>query len=251
VIRASWQKSTAGIIETGALLLQAKEELGREAFNAMRPRLPFGKRTADRLMKIAGHRILSLETHASQLPPSWMTLHELTRLPDEFLLAKLEDGTICPDMERRDVSALVGRPKKSPQTEAPPDLIAAWKASPADRGLIFESMGVIELLTMIPPRLRAELEAQLERHLAAKVSRAAGAKPDGRLSMVLHTALSHFRALDNSKSIDTQYKTNLNQLFTALRAVNKKVRTTGKEPAVSLVPAGTINDLLKPHRSKT
>ena len=49
-IRASWQKSIAGIIETGMHLLEARSELERDVFKAMLMRLPFGPRTAQRLM---------------------------------------------------------------------------------------------------------------------------------------------------------------------------------------------------------
>ena len=42
--------------------------------------LPFGKRTAQRLMAIASDQRLSNTTHVSLLPASWQTLYELTKL---------------------------------------------------------------------------------------------------------------------------------------------------------------------------
>ena len=42
--------------------------------------------------------------HAQYLPPSWMTLYELTKLSDERLYAKLEAGEIWPEMLRKDVA---------------------------------------------------------------------------------------------------------------------------------------------------
>jgi hypothetical protein len=68
--------------------------------------LPFGERTAQRLMEIARHPVLSDPTHGSRLPPSWRTLYELTRLPNPLLLAKIKDHTINSEMERRDVAAI-------------------------------------------------------------------------------------------------------------------------------------------------
>jgi hypothetical protein len=46
--------------------------------------LPFGDRTARRLMAIARDPRISNRTHASILPPSWMTLYELTKLGREI-----------------------------------------------------------------------------------------------------------------------------------------------------------------------
>jgi hypothetical protein len=43
--------------------------------------LPFGDRTAQRLMMVAQHPVLLNPTHVSVLPPHWGTLAELARLP--------------------------------------------------------------------------------------------------------------------------------------------------------------------------
>ena len=47
-------------------------------------KVPFGVRTAQFLMAIAEHSILSNTKHASLLPPSWMTVYELTKLVEEL-----------------------------------------------------------------------------------------------------------------------------------------------------------------------
>ena len=47
------------------------------------------------LMSVASDR--RLLKHASILPPSWMTLHELSRLTDEQFDGLLADGVIRPD----------------------------------------------------------------------------------------------------------------------------------------------------------
>ena len=44
--------------------------------------LPFGERTAQRLVTIANDPRLSNATHVSHLPQSWYTLYELTKVPD-------------------------------------------------------------------------------------------------------------------------------------------------------------------------
>ena len=42
--------------------------------------------------------------HGPLLPPSWRTLYELTKLPDELLFAKFAAGEIWPEMQRKDVA---------------------------------------------------------------------------------------------------------------------------------------------------
>jgi hypothetical protein len=106
-IKAAWQKCTADIIAVGKLLIEAKEALGYGCFEAMiKDKLPFGPRTAERLMEIANNPILSNPTHVSHLPASWGTLHALAQIPNETLIAKIEDGSINPDLQRKDVAAL-------------------------------------------------------------------------------------------------------------------------------------------------
>jgi hypothetical protein len=65
--------------------------------------LPFGARTAERLMAISANRVLSNPAHRPVLPTSWRTLYALSRLPPKILLAKLNDGLITPETERAEV----------------------------------------------------------------------------------------------------------------------------------------------------
>jgi len=55
-------------------------------------------------MNIALDDRLSKATHVSLLPPHWGTLYELTKLPDDVFAAKLADGSIYPEMQRKDVA---------------------------------------------------------------------------------------------------------------------------------------------------
>ena len=65
----------------------------------------FSARAAQQFMQIAGDTRLSNPKHASDLPPSWYTQYELTKLDDDQFNAMLDDGTINPEMERADISA--------------------------------------------------------------------------------------------------------------------------------------------------
>lgn len=106
-IAESWGAIADNIFAIGRTLVEAKEALAHGEFTAMvEADLPFGPRTARRLMAIARHPVLSDRTHASVLPGSWMTLYELTKVPEPELERAIADGTVRPDMERRDVAAL-------------------------------------------------------------------------------------------------------------------------------------------------
>ena len=45
--------------------------------------LPFGPRTAQRLVVVARNSRFAKTTHGSLLPPNWRTLYEITKLSDE------------------------------------------------------------------------------------------------------------------------------------------------------------------------
>ena len=113
-ISACWRKSFQAILETGRLLIASKQSLARGQWEAMcESHLPFGKRTAERLMAIASDARLTNPTHASLLPNAWATLYELTRLNDNSFAQHLADGTIRPDMERRDIALAVKQERRA------------------------------------------------------------------------------------------------------------------------------------------
>lgn len=104
-IGAAWQKSVEAIFETGRLIAEAKAALPHGEFGTMIANdLPFGDRTARMLMTIAADERLTNRQHVSVLPPSWGTLYELTKLDDDTLTRRIKEGTIRPDMQRRDVA---------------------------------------------------------------------------------------------------------------------------------------------------
>jgi hypothetical protein len=53
-------------------------------------------RTAQMLMAVARHSVLSNTAHGRLLPPSWRTLYELTKLDNDALLAH-----VCPGIFER------------------------------------------------------------------------------------------------------------------------------------------------------
>lgn len=114
-ITTAWQSSIESILKTGHLLIDAKKKLKRGDFGKMVENdLPFGPNTAQRLMKVAGNRLLTNTAHAPLLPASWMTLYELSKLPDDEFKARIEDGSINPEMQRKDAKLM--KPAKQPKT---------------------------------------------------------------------------------------------------------------------------------------
>ena len=107
-IAERWQDSVLAIIDVGKLLLGAKAALDHGEFGPMvkSDKVLFGWFTANRLMAIAEHSILSNSTHGRNLPSHWRTVYELTKAPDEAIRGWLTDGTIHPEMERKDVLSL-------------------------------------------------------------------------------------------------------------------------------------------------
>jgi hypothetical protein len=109
-ISDQWRRGVEALIETGRLLLDAKQGKQRlphgQWIDMIEGKLPFGPRTAQRLMEIAAHPELSKATHASHLPPSWTTLHVLAQLPPNRVRELIKNGEINPDLSRCDAALL-------------------------------------------------------------------------------------------------------------------------------------------------
>lgn len=112
-ITATWRQSVEAIIETGRLLAEAKAALPHGAFQAMiESSLPFKASTARRLMIVgADERILN-RAHVHVLPPHWGTLYEITKLDAGTFEAKVADGTINPNMERRHIGQSIKKARR-------------------------------------------------------------------------------------------------------------------------------------------
>jgi hypothetical protein len=113
-ISARWQDAVQSIIDTGLLLIEAKDALDHGEWGEMfkpgaKPRLPFGQSTANKLVKIADHKVVSDSEHVPNLPPAWGTLYELTKLPEPDLREMLRDGYITCETKRSEAIRLVNK----------------------------------------------------------------------------------------------------------------------------------------------
>ena len=70
----------------------------------VRDDLKFSPRTARRVMEIARHTVISDRTRGSDVPPSWRTLYELTKVESKLLEVAIKEGRVNPKMERNSVS---------------------------------------------------------------------------------------------------------------------------------------------------
>jgi hypothetical protein len=108
----SWRSTIDGIFETGDLLIAAKAKMRGKFERMVEHELPFGERTAERLMAIAKDKRLraahSKAAHGSLLPASWRTLYELSRLNDRQLQNAFDNGSVHAEMTRQDALRLLG-----------------------------------------------------------------------------------------------------------------------------------------------
>lgn len=125
-INAEWRKSVEGILNVGRQLIAAKESCEHGEFlrlfkgheNAVSDPVPFGERSAEMLIAIAGNQVISNPKFVSDLPQSWGTLYELSKLEDEQIVNGIKAGEITPDMTRAEAAALRADPVEKP--EQPP-----------------------------------------------------------------------------------------------------------------------------------
>jgi hypothetical protein len=111
LINASWRKSVTAIIEAGRWLIEAKAELEHGEFQQMISDdldFGFGSRSAEMLMKIAAHPVISNAKYVSHLPPSWGTLYEIASLPvdNETLVDWMQSDFIHNTITRAEVKKL-------------------------------------------------------------------------------------------------------------------------------------------------
>lgn len=134
LITEAWQSTLEGIFQTGLRLETAKAELPHGEWLLMAKNdLPFSHQTAAKLMVIAADERLSNDAHVRNLPISWGTLVELTKLDDETFDAAIVDGRINPKMERKDALALrPARPRRPRKPKAAPAQPAAPAKKAAD-----------------------------------------------------------------------------------------------------------------------
>jgi len=81
-------------------------------------------------MQIARDKRLTNVSQGKHLPPSWTTLYELTKLDDDAFDQKLRDGSVNPEMQRKDVAGanrILNRERDRQRVENLPPIRASAK----------------------------------------------------------------------------------------------------------------------------
>jgi len=105
-IHAAWNGVKESIFRVGDILVGARKQLDRAGFDELLTRLPFEKRTAQRLIAIASDKRLRRASVMKQLPSCWSTLYEIRGLNDAQLTKGIESKVINPQITRSEVHLL-------------------------------------------------------------------------------------------------------------------------------------------------
>jgi hypothetical protein len=185
-INAEWRKSVEGILNVGRQLIAAKEACEHGEFlrlfkghdNAVSTPVPFSRQTGEQLMAIAMCEPIANCQHVSNLPQSWGTLYELTKLEDEQIIAGIKAGEITPDMTRADAAALRADPVEKPEREI---CVLAWEAVSTAYAKYADKLGeddrlfVLERLESLVRLIKQEVSPDASRRQRGGRSEAASA----------------------------------------------------------------------------
>lgn len=115
-INAAVGEGVGWFLDAGTLLIEAKAALGHgrwlELFDSRQIRVSL--RSAEMLMKIAGHQTLSNAKYISSLPATLTALHALSTGDAEVIEAGIHDGAIRPQMSAAQARVYVRSHSASP-----------------------------------------------------------------------------------------------------------------------------------------
>ena len=156
-IARRWQDAVVAIIDMGKLMLRAKATLSHGGFGRMvkSKMVPFGWRTANRLMAIAEHSILANSTHGSHLTQCWRTLAELAAVPAPIIEKWIEEEKIYSELSRSGARKLVNayRLSQRPKTDPSAAALRDCRLFSSDIGSLGETIpaGSIDAIVTDPP----------------------------------------------------------------------------------------------------
>jgi hypothetical protein len=102
-----WGDTLKAVHRTGLSLETAKAELSHgEWMTMVESDLPFQQTKAQNLIAISKSGICQINTTGANLPISWRTLYELSRVDENELEAAVKDGRVHIDMTRADAKKL-------------------------------------------------------------------------------------------------------------------------------------------------
>jgi hypothetical protein len=119
-ITEEWNKSRSAILKASKFLYEAKlgvQKIHGATWKVMvEEKLPFGVKTADRLVEIGGCEFI--HTNADDLPAAYTTLYEIAKLDADVRQKAFDAGKINSDSWRRDIIALTEKADESTEEES-------------------------------------------------------------------------------------------------------------------------------------
>jgi hypothetical protein len=115
IVRPHFSQGNVNFIAGAAKLIEAKKALKKHGkfIELVEVKLRMDISTVERWMRIARNQVLANSAHAPNLPLSWMTLYTLSQLPSNVLERFIEDGTVNPDLGRKEAERLVKKVRGS------------------------------------------------------------------------------------------------------------------------------------------
>jgi hypothetical protein len=110
-IEKTWHKALESIFAVGDLLIEAQAELKPKEYSSLlrSGKMPFKKRTAEKLIAIAKKKHLRKPYFMKHLPPCWTTLDVLQQLSPAKLRAEIKSESVTAEITRQEAVSLVGR----------------------------------------------------------------------------------------------------------------------------------------------
>ena len=101
-ITLAFQRGVVAFVETGKLLIEAKENLDHGEWGKLfKGRLPFDQSTAIRLMTIARNPVIANSDNCLNLPGAERTLYDMARLPPPVVEHLIETKQVTPTTTRK------------------------------------------------------------------------------------------------------------------------------------------------------
>src|SRR5580765_946719 len=102
------ENAVEGFVRLGSDLNAAKAVLDHgEWIDVLDNDLKFHRKVANMFMRIARWQMAVNDCHLDILPPDYNTIDKLTRLDDEIFQRLVDDGTICPTLQRNEISKIL------------------------------------------------------------------------------------------------------------------------------------------------
>jgi len=223
-IAAEWRKSVEGIIGVGCLLIAAKEACEHGEFlrlfkgdDTVPKPLPFTVNTAERLMAVARHPVLSNSAHVQSLPQSWGTLYELTKVPETDLAEAIAAGKVTPEMTRSEAVAMHADPVVQParpihevMADGVKNVVTKFMGHLTTRNQFIYVRKRLESLVTFISEMESQIDADADNARDTAEAFAESA------AMALHDAIDH--AMKEGKPLDAQYGEMLHEHWLRLNA---------------------------------